>query len=465
MLLPKITSILFLVLPLCLFSQYPAELLLNQHCAKDSSEKYGLYLPPTHEKNQAHPIIFVFDPMARVEAVLHAFQESAIKLDCIIMVSQSAKNGPWGPILKSADALFAEAFSKFKVDTNRIYTSGFSGGSRVAALLALNHEFIDGVIGCGAGLPIQIQLPKPLEEYNFNYAGCVGTQDMNYHEHVDLQEKLNMHGINNTLLVFRGPHQWPPSEILTEALLFLENQNSVDEDRAADIRNSLKVSRYKRAQDFIQAGYAVTAINILDEIIEKNSDITWHNSAHQLKDSLVTSKQFKKHLKEIERIAIKEESLMQELRIQLTEVRALGLVQHGAEDIKSENYWITKLRSLYKSGHKSNPLLADMYMRVYRSALLTFIMGSQQFAKSNISDALQFNRVWAEADPDSAWAQYHMARLCALKKDAKKSIAYLQRAAELAPKYMSQIATDDTFEFLLEHPKFISLVEENPSMD
>ena len=73
-------------------------------------------------------------------------------------------------------------------------------------------------------MPISIELPKALSEYEFTYVGCVGTQDMNYHEHLEHRDLLNDAGINNKLLIFRGPHQWPPEEIVREAMLYLDIQ-------------------------------------------------------------------------------------------------------------------------------------------------------------------------------------------------------------------------------------------------
>ena len=130
-----------------------------------------------------------------------------------------------GSYFNAADALFMDTFERFEIDAGRVYTSGFSGGSRAALAVAVITKKVQGVIACGAGFPTAPSY-KPTSVDKFVYIGLVGNKDMNYSEHHDVQQTLNNLNIENELLVFEGIHEWPPSKTIVKALGWLEVQNA-----------------------------------------------------------------------------------------------------------------------------------------------------------------------------------------------------------------------------------------------
>ena len=419
------------ILPVLTTSQTPGQLALHVPCAGDTTEQYAIYLPEAYTETEQWPVLFVFDPAARAEHAARIFQGPAEDLGYIVIVSHSSRNGPWEPILKAADAIFEEAFAGYSIDTNRIYTTGFSGGSRAAMLLALGDTRIDGVIGCGAGMPISIELPKPLAEYEFVYVGCVGTQDMNYHEHIEHRGVLDDAGITNTLLIFRGPHQWPPEDILREAMLY---QDMVATKRGVTTK-SLPEMAYRtilqRARVLNGEGYLVLSSEVLGEIGEDYEGMLDVSDATALRDSIISTKAYKKQIQYAGKIARRESALQAEFDAALLEVTQLGLPESSTDAMKGTDWWIRELQQLRKSAAKSDPLEADMYMRVYRSSILTFIMGTQNFAEYNIEAAIKFNKVWAETDPENAWAQYQLAKLLDKAGEQQEAMKYRERAKAL----------------------------------
>lgn len=94
----------------------------------------------------------------------------------------------------------------FSIDLHRIYTSGFSGGSRVASMVALQNKIISGVIGCGAGFPGENDFRNST---SFCYIGLAGNRDMDYIEMCDLAKMMDGQGMKIELRIFDGGHSWP----------------------------------------------------------------------------------------------------------------------------------------------------------------------------------------------------------------------------------------------------------------
>ncbi len=106
------------------------------------------------------------------------------------------------------------------MDSNNLYTAGFSGGSRIASAIAFSNSSIDGMIGCSAGL-IQSFGIEPEKGMELDYVGMVGNQDMNYLEMLSLGERLDQLDIENTIFVYEGGHSWPHDTLIVEAANWL----------------------------------------------------------------------------------------------------------------------------------------------------------------------------------------------------------------------------------------------------
>ena len=186
-------------------------------CNHSPEQTYSLYLPSYYTDSSQWPIIYLFEPAARGALAINRFKEAAEKLGYIVVASNNARNGSWDIVFDAADAVFEDTNKKFSLDQNRVYTSGFSGGSRAAIAIASITDKVTGVIGCGAGFPPNPGY-RPDKNDTFDYAGIVGDMDMNYQEHFQVQHSLNQLGITNKLLHFHGRHQWPPKEVIYRAL-------------------------------------------------------------------------------------------------------------------------------------------------------------------------------------------------------------------------------------------------------
>ena len=82
-------------------------------------------------------IIFIFDPSGTAINGINAFKAGAEKFGYILVCSNNSKNGPYQMNFDLTNRLFNHIFSEFNIAENRIYTAGFSGGSRLACTVAV----------------------------------------------------------------------------------------------------------------------------------------------------------------------------------------------------------------------------------------------------------------------------------------------------------------------------------------
>lgn len=199
----------------------------------DPSQSYALYLPSSYTPERRWPILYAFDARRRGALVAELFRDAAESYGWILAASNDAESdGPMEPNLKAMDALWNDTRVRFPIDEKRVYATGFSGGARVAAILALTKPGkVAGVIGCGAGFPYEW---KPAMGAPFAFFGTVGNRDFNFPELMVLDKTLDELGRPHRIEVFDGPHQWPPKELAIRAIEWMEVEAMRSGRRATD---------------------------------------------------------------------------------------------------------------------------------------------------------------------------------------------------------------------------------------
>ena len=189
--------------------------------ADKQTYSYAVRLPPNYNLKTKWPVLFCFDPNGNGEYATQQFAHAADKLGWIVVGSFEAKNGPWEPIISAQEAMLKDIPKRFSVNEKRFYAAGFSGGARMSFLIAYKHpNQFKGVIACGAGFPeIAYRVSKNVAVYR-----CVGKKDSNLQEVRDLFGKLRLAGAKEHLHEFEGGHEWPPSDVITQALEWMVKQ-------------------------------------------------------------------------------------------------------------------------------------------------------------------------------------------------------------------------------------------------
>jgi tetratricopeptide (TPR) repeat protein len=226
----KIRIIVFLICIQCawLIAQNPGELPKGKatekvDCTTAPGFSYALYLPSAYSPEKTWPVLFIFDADAQGMVPLELFKSAAEKYGYIIVSSNnSASDDPTVPNLQAMLAMYNDATSRFSLNKLRMYAAGYSGGARIACDMAYRYSGqFAGVIGAGSGFPTD---HDPTPDTPFAFFGTVGNLDFNYYEMRLLQPKLKAAGVPYRIRVFDGGHDWPPAEICTEELEWMEIQ-------------------------------------------------------------------------------------------------------------------------------------------------------------------------------------------------------------------------------------------------
>jgi dienelactone hydrolase len=200
----------------------------------DPQQRYALYLPKNYSPDRRWPILYLFDPGARGRVPVDLAREAAERHGFILAGSNVSRNGPWEPQLAAASAMLADTALRLAIDPARVYSGGFSGGARVAALVALRSagQFA-GVIFVGAGFPAR-RLPE--EPGPFACFLTSGDMDFNWPELAELAAALERSGVRFRRRTFSGEHQWAPTEVWDEALAWFTALEMRDGRRPPDDR-------------------------------------------------------------------------------------------------------------------------------------------------------------------------------------------------------------------------------------
>jgi len=196
----------------------------------DPQQTYALYLPSRYSPDKKWPILYAFDPGARGKLPVSLFKEAAEKFGYIVVGSNNSKNGI--QVSEIIKAIWADTHARFAIDDSRVYTTGFSGGARVAFATALAYQgAVAGVIACSAGFPGNA---PPAPGLAFVVFATTGTEDFNFPEMQQLKRKLDTVGARNHLEVFAGGHDWAPADLCTQAIAWMEVQAMKKGARAKD---------------------------------------------------------------------------------------------------------------------------------------------------------------------------------------------------------------------------------------
>jgi len=217
-------ALLLSALPIFVWAhEFPTGRVIERvNCLKDDKQSYALYLPVNYTPEKRFPVIYAFDPGARGSLPVERFKEAAEKYNYIVVGSNNSRNGPGVPLSAIINALFDDTQARLAIDERRVYTTGFSGGARVAGMIAFASKGqIVGVIACGAGFPAEA---KPAKDLPFAFYGIAGSDDFNLIEVRQLVRSLDSLGASTNLAIFEGDHSWPPTAACTEAVEWMELQ-------------------------------------------------------------------------------------------------------------------------------------------------------------------------------------------------------------------------------------------------
>lgn len=427
-------------------------------CQSNAAQSYALYLPSSYTPEKKWPVIYAFDPVARGRVPVELFQQAAEKYGYIIAGSHNSQNGMQSAPLQAAiTSMIADTRQRLSIDEKRIYTTGFSGGARVATRVASScNGCVAGVVACGAGFPPDITPPPSMP---FVYFATIGTEDYNYPELRRLDDKLGALGVSHHVATFDGGHQWAASPLLLEAVEWLELQ-------------AMRVGRRERDAAFIEMlwkrgvehAQQDEAANRLHEAY-----IGYAALAADFKGLKDVAEYEKKTLalketKEVRQALKDEQGQLQkqlELAAQLIELGRTLLTEPSARGVtlKEMQAIIDGLRKKAKATEDSSE------RRVSRRALRQVFAQTFEAAMFNYHPNRQYEIAIANLEvasliaPDHWQVPYELARAYALKGEKKKAIESLKRAVEKGFPDQSAIENQKDFEAIRAETEYQSIIK------
>jgi len=373
-------------------------------CKADPQQSYALYIPASGN-NESLPVVYFFDPHGDGSLPLDKYKVLGDKYDFILIGSNNSKNGnDWSTAENIWNILFNDSQKRLKINANRMYLCGFSGGAKVATYIGLHQSGIKGVIANGAGLPDILNAGN----FNFSFTAIAGEGDLNMTDLVAIANGLDQTQTRHRIIFFDGIHEWAPES--TMDIAFTGWQFDAMETKTIPVNNTLignylsdskkRINQYAKANNFFKAAQECElSVNLLEGL---TSEVNWFKEKDA---SLKNDPAYKKQLQARQSLLATEQNLKTEYEKQF---------QHG-----DMNYW-TKTINDIDAKTKAASAEGAMYKRLKAYLSLAFYSISNQLITGHQdADAQNFVNLYKYIDPTNSEAWYFSAILNARGKNAK----------------------------------------------
>jgi tetratricopeptide (TPR) repeat protein len=426
-------------------------------CIGKPDQSYAVYLPSNYSADRKWPILYAFDPAARGVYPLERMKDAAERLGYIVVGSNNSRNGSWKMESEAAQAMFDDTHVRLAIDVRRLYFAGFSGGARLASVIAQKCKCAAGVLLNGAGFSPGM---PPSRDSAFPVFAGVGIFDFNYGEMSQLQDQLEAQHFPHALRSFDGAHEWAPSPVMQEAfdwfrVIAIKKGLEPPDDAfvAAQAQQSLD-----RARDLEHKGELFAAWREYHQAAEEFDVFPAATSLRKGATSLESEKVVRDGAKR-ERQEIEEQSqLTQEISAGMAALHNNG----GARtDLRSDlERKIAILRD--RSTREKRPEKQRVLRRALGGLLVQAIEGGEQpFEAKDFALARDYFQLAVAADPASVWALENLAVAQAQTGDHKAAIESLRRAREAAKDraaFFAWVAKEESFAKLRQEAQFRALL-------
>jgi len=374
--------------------------------------------------------------------------------------SNNSRNGPTEPIDRAIWAIWRDTHRRFAVDPGRIYTTGFSGGARVGSRLhVLTGNACAGIIACGAGVSsgiTNLERIKPAAWY-----GIVGLSDFNYTELMDLDAKFDNTGVIHRVHVYEGEHRWPPQNICTHAVEWMEIQAMKKGTREKDdaLIKTLYQENLARAHNLEMAGrnyYAVDAYETTELLFDGLPD-TSH--AVEKKTRLKETGAYKAFMKEEDRRRKRELEILKKYGNVL---RFIENIQDPGKPVSLPKIFRElEIDSLLKEARKTDDPYNSgaAYRLLVKFNIGTSRRGREYMSKKEYQKAALFYEIAVKANRKNIFALYNLACVYSLQKQTEKALKSLELAIKTGYRDRAHMEKDPDLDNIRGEKAFKELLE------
>ena len=425
-------------------------------CLKNASQSYALYLPLDYKPYRQWPVIYAFDPGGRGLRPVERFKDAAARYGYIIIGSNNSRNGPGVPLNEILGALFDDTQTRFSIDTRRVYTTGFSGGARVASLVAQSLEGrIAGVILCGAGFS---QGKVPAKPLSFPVFGVAGSDDFNWAELRSLNRTLDSIGSTNRFVTFDGDHAWAPPDFFTMAVEWIELQAMKSGARPRDDKMIAewfdKAVERARADESMKRVYE--AFLKYEAIAKDFQGLRDTAESARKADELRSGREVKDSLRQ-ERVA---EQAQQRRAQEFFDMRERSKTsENRSTAIMEMKSAISDLRKKASAREESpDRLVARRTLGLFYVSMMEEASGLR--SAKNYREVVVALSLASEIRPDNPQVFFSLARAFALNGDKKPALEALKKAIELGFTNADEIIGNPDFASIRNEAAYKQLTED-----
>ena len=429
-------------------------------CADAPNQGYALYLPTRYDPSKKWPAIFAFDPMGQGARPAELLQPAAEKYGYIVVASNNSRNGPMPVSMEAMQAMWIDSRRRLAIDDERIYSTGFSGGARIAMQFGLMlRGRVQGVIPAGAGLPAGAPVQSPP---SFAVYAIVGIRDFNFGEMKQLDDRWDGWGLPHHLEVTAEKHRWPAQESFTRAIEWMELQAVKSRMLAPDpeLLNALWAARLRHALELEKAGKIAQAYRAGEFILADFRGLREVTEAEELMGKLRASADIAKLLKKEERREAYREQLDAQFTSQLATVQAniaapafdRAMLQRSIAALE-----IDSLRREIENGKdEDRSIVADR--QIQRILVGSLEDAEQYWQRKEPGRALASLQLTSLVRPESAEVQFLMARALAANHNERDALKALAKAAELGFSSRERIENEPAFDPLRQDPQYARIL-------
>lgn len=410
--------------------RYPVGQIVEKiSCRSDPRFSFALYLPKAFDPARTWPLLFLFDARGRGALAAERFRAGAERFGWILVSSNDTRSDDASaPNTDVLQALWSEAPARFPVDRGRIYASGFSGGARLAFLIGLARKgSLAGVIAASGGLPGPT---APDQDPGFAVFGTAGERDFNYREMRALDRTLAKLHARHRLAIFSGGHEWPPAEMATNAIGWMELQAMAGGLRTPDPALAAEIFRESsaRAADLERSGDLAAAFEDYDGSVRDFARVGPEADVEQARRNAARLRETGRKLRdEAERRESGEAAAVRRLLSELETILAANNPMPSAA--AANRLEISRWRERAATGP---PLERQSAQRVLE-ALFTqsgFYAPEALFARHEPRKAALALEIATMVAPDRPFPWYDLACARALAGESAKAIEALRTAVE-----------------------------------
>jgi dienelactone hydrolase len=425
---------------------------------EDASESYALYLPSNYTPEKRWPIIYAFDPVARGKLPVTLFKNVAEKYGYIVAGSNNSRNFSLGESSKAANAMWIDTHAKLSLDERQIYTTGFSGGARVAGLLASSCPQcnIAGVIAQGAGY----WDPSTPATGKFLYFLTVGNQDFNWPEVIGVRREREDHGTPYRVRVFAGPHQWAPEALVQEAVEWL-HLKSMQSGRRTPEPAFIEAMFHQASEEAKSAEAASDAIAQLSAYRWLVSDFAGLKPVEDYETKLASLKKssaLKDALKKEQEEISAQQALTRDTSAQLGKLADAAFDERLAlkRDIGDA---FNRLQS--QAEHADKDRSRNLYKRCFSDLWAQGIeAGQSQFVDHHYAVAVEYFKLMADVAPREPWPALLMAEAYTASGNIKEALKAIREAIKRGLKNPDALEKNRNLTELQSHTEFQKIVAE-----